>query len=73
MNREGAIAAILIPTSAAGLASEPVTLLDAALWTIEINGQATAVSLSDVLSIVAGVVGVCALVLSILKHFKPKG
>lgn len=72
MNREGLTAGLLLPVSATLKATEPITLLNAPIWSVPINQREVMVTISDLLAIAGGFVGVAALVLAILKHFKPK-
>lgn len=75
MNREGAVAVVALPTSAASVGQArndgKVSLVDAVLAnSVEINGQIIQVTVADILAITGGAVGAVALMFSIYKHFR---
>ena len=59
-----------LSTSVAAGISEPVGLLDAILWTAEINGQETLVTGQHIVVVVGALVGIGSLIVSIVKLFR---
>ena len=56
-----------LTTSVAAGISDPVGILEAALWTVEISGQSTVVTGQTLIVVTGALVGIGSLIVSILK------